>query len=112
MNRTEHILSVIAEEGGEVAKEISKANRFGLDDQLTTDPHGERGTTGPTNREKIQAEFIDMLGAYQLAVKAGIMPSLGLDQLPPWVVEKMASKVARVEAYMVYAVRVGALQED
>jgi len=109
MNRTEHILTVIAEEGGEVAKEISKANRFGIDDQLTLDPYGPRGTTGPTNRAKIEAEFIDMLGAYQLAVDDGILSPLGLDQLPSWVVDRMSAKAGRIEAYMDYAKRVGSL---
>lgn len=53
MNATEHLLVCLAEECGEVAKECSKALRFGLDDQVTLNPYGPRGTEGPTVREKI-----------------------------------------------------------
>ncbi len=111
MNKSEHILTVIGEEGGEVAKEISKALRFGLDDRVTLDPHGPRGTEGPTNREKISAEFIDMLGAYQLAVMEGILPDIGLANLPVNIKEMMKAKANRIRSYMDYAVRVDALTD-
>lgn len=110
MNTTEHLLTCLAEEGGEVGKECHKALRFGLDDQVTLDPHGPRGTTGPTNRAKIRMEFIDMLGTYQILVKAGVLEDLGLDTLPYWVTRLMEKKAERVSAYMDYAGRVGALQ--
>lgn len=111
MNRTEHILVCIAEEGGEVAKEVSKALRFGLDDQLTLDPHGPRGTEGPTNRAKITTEFIDMLGAYQLAVMEGILPDIGLSRLPADTKHLMTIKAAKIRSYMDYAARVDALSD-
>lgn len=110
MNRSEHIITVLAEEGGEVSKECHKALRFGLDDQVTLDPYGPRGTTGPTNRAKIEAEFIDMLGIYQMAVAEGLLPDLGLTDLPYWVCQRMIAKAQRVEAYMAYASRIGALE--
>ena len=66
-----------SEEGGEVAKECHKSLRFGLDDQVTMDPHGPRGTTGPSNRAKIRTEFIQMLGVYQMLVKAGVLELMG-----------------------------------
>lgn len=110
MNRENHILTCLAEECGEVAKEVHKSLRFGLDDQLTMDPNGPRGTAGPTNRAKIEAEFVDLLGAYQKAVREGIVPDVGLERLPYWVTERMEKKSAKIEAYMGYAARVGALE--
>lgn len=112
MNRTEHILTCLGEEGVEVAKEAHKANRFGLDDKLTRDPNGPRGTEGPTTRDKIVEEFIDMLGAYQKAVDEGLLPDIGLARLPDDVTAQMARKGERIEAFMGYAARVGTLNED
>lgn len=109
MNRTEHILTCLSEEGGEVGKEVSKALRFGLDDQLTMDPNGPRGTEGPTNRQKIAGEFVDMLGVYQKLVKEGVLPDLGLDRLPVDILERMNRKSEKVESYIGYAKRVGTI---
>lgn len=107
MNRIEHILTCLGEEGGEVAKEVCKALRFGLDDQLTIDPHGPRGTEGPTNRQKIAGEFVDMLGVYQKLVREGVLPDLGLDRLPHNILDQMLRKSDKVESYIGYAKRVG-----
>lgn len=104
MNATNHLLTVLAEEGGEVAKECHKALRFGLDDKVTLDPGGPRGTTGPTNREKIICELNDVLGVAQMLVENGILPSDWQDQAAQ---EQKKRKVSR---YMDYARRVGALE--
>ncbi len=109
MNRHEHILTVLAEEGGEVAKECHKALRFGLDDQLTMNPDGPRGTEGPTNREKIGQEMTDLLGIYRMAVLEGLVPDLGIIVTRPDVAEAMDRKAEKVEAFMRYARRVDAL---
>jgi len=106
MNATNHLLAVLAEEGGEVGKECHKAQRFGLDDKVTLDPQGPRGTTGPTNREKIVAELNDMLGVVQMLVDRGVLPANWQDKAAQ---ERKAMKVAR---YMDYAVRVGALEPN
>lgn len=109
MNKSEHLLTIVAEECAEVQKEISKALRFGLDDKLTLDPDGPRGTEGPTNRQKIAEEFLDLLGAYQEAVSEGILPDLMLYSLPLGVVSRMRKKSSRIRSYMRYALRVGTL---
>lgn len=105
MNKEEHLLACLAEECGEVAKECHKAQRFGIKDQVTLDPLGPRGTTGPTNREKIISELNDLMGVVQMCIDAGILP-------PNW--EDFVAqdrKMTRVAQYMDYAVRVGALQQ-
>jgi NTP pyrophosphatase (non-canonical NTP hydrolase) len=103
MDEIEHLLVCLAEECGEVAKEVCKALRFGLDDQVTRDPHGPRGTNGPTNREKIVAELNDLLGVVAMLRERKVFPLDWEDG------EAAMKKMDRVEAFMGYARRVGAL---
>lgn len=104
MTENEHLLTVLGEEGGEVAKEVSKALRFGLEDKLTLDPAGPRGTEGPTNAEKIVNELNDLLGVARMLVARGVIPE-------NWQSEaRQQRKIERVTAYMLYARRVGALE--
>jgi len=103
MDSTEHLLTCLAEECGEVAKECAKALRFGLDDQVTLNPHGPRGTTGPTNREKIVDELNDLLGVVIMLTQRGILPENWQD------FARQDAKTHKVARYMDYAVRVGAL---
>jgi NTP pyrophosphatase (non-canonical NTP hydrolase) len=103
MNATEHLLTVLGEECGEIAKEVSKSLRFGLDDKLTLDPDGPRGTEGPTNREKIVSELNDLVGVVRLLVAHEIIS-------PDWSTpSKQEAKMKKVVAYMGYARKTGAL---
>ena len=103
MNVTEHLLTCLAEEGGEVSKECHKALRFGLDDKLTLDPHGPRGTQGLTNREKLIDELNDLLGVVMMLTDRGIIPKDWQDPA------KQDAKTHKVARYMDYALRVGSL---
>lgn len=103
MNITEHLLACLAEECGEVAKECMKSLRFGLDDQVTLDPSGPRGTEGPTNREKIVEELNDLMAVVKQLVAQGIIPEDWQDA------RREERKQERVFRYMQYAHRVGAL---
>ena len=106
MNTTEHLLTCLAEECAEVAKECGKALRFGTDDKITMDPKGPRGTEGPTNAEKIAAELCDLFAVAQMLTDKGVLPG-------PWYsAEKANAKKRKVESYMDYARRVGALENS
>lgn len=104
MNKVEHILTCLAEECGEVAKEVHKSLRFGLDDKLTTNPDGPRGSDGPTNREKLAQELNDLMGVVSMLVEEGVLPD-------NWSSPKLhQNKAVKVKQYMRYAERVGALK--
>jgi hypothetical protein len=104
MNYTEHLLTCLAEECGEVAKEAHKALRFGLYDQVTINPNGPRGTTGPNNKEKIVEELNDLMGVVRMLETCGALPRDWQDA------ELQDRKVWKVSAFMGYARRVGALE--
>lgn len=104
MKTEEHLLTKLIEECGEVAKECCKALTFGLDDKVTIDPNGPRGTTGPTNREKIVHELNDLIGVVNMLSRIGILPHNWQDA------EKQAKKDHKVSLFMGYARRVGALE--
>ena len=105
MNQIEHLLVCLAEECNEVAKEVSKALRFGLDDKLTKDPFGPRGTEGPTNAEKIALELNDLMAVWAMLRESGALPPAQWDDQ-----SMQKGKKIRVRNYMRYAAHIGALQ--
>lgn len=104
MNFYEYLLTCTAEEGGEISKECHKALRFGLDDKITLDPRGPRGTTGPTNREKLISELNDLLGVVAMLEDYDLIPTSWRDPVA------QDNKRKKVLAYAQYAARVGAMQ--
>lgn len=98
MNVGEHLLTVLSEECGEVAHDVSKALRFGLDDVNCLTPGG------PTNRERICRELNQLFAAIELCQESGLLPPVILDR------EIIESKKSAVAKYMVYAQEKGALQ--
>jgi hypothetical protein len=89
VNRDEHLLVILAEECAEVAKETSKAIRFGMDEMMPGQPK--------TNRERVLAELQDLWAAVEM---------LGLQQVDRPAIER---KKARVEEFMRYAEKCGTL---
>jgi hypothetical protein len=97
MTENQNALLVFAEELAEVAVElltlqnnVSKAIRFGLD---------EKQDFTTSNRERISAEWNDLLGTVEVLAKRGI-------ELKPDVAA-IAAKVAKVERYKNYSQQLG-----
>jgi len=96
MNIPEHLLTCLAEEGGEITQAATKALRFGLLDY----PH----EGAPNNTEQIVAELNDLLGVARLLVARGVLP-------PDWQSEdKQKAKMVKVTNSMGYAQSLGTLQ--
>lgn len=66
MTRTEHLLTILAEECVEVAQRVSKALRFGLEEVQPGQPF--------TNAERIMQEVNDLKAAVQMLQKDGSLP--------------------------------------
>ncbi len=96
MNTIEHLLTCLAEEGGEIVQDVTKALRFGLLDRP--------GAGAPTNTDCLVNELNDLLGVAQLLVDHGVLPC-------DWQSEaKIAAKMSKVERWMGYAKSVETLQ--
>lgn len=97
MNRQEHLLVILAEEAAEIAQQVSKILRFGIDEQRDF----------PTsNRERLQGEFNDLLAVVEV-----LKDDHGIDlHRDP---DLIAKKKAKVVKYMVYAeVECGTLDDE
>lgn len=94
MNRTEHLLSCLAEECAEVAQRVSKALRFGLDEVQPGQPL--------TNAQRIGQEFADLLAVVEMLEDEGAMDR-------PTDTHAIERKKAKVLAFMEYAEQCGAL---
>lgn len=87
MNEREYLLTCLAEECSEVAKCVSKALRFGLDD-------AEPGQA-LNNRERITEELFDLNAVATLCERAGLI----LGVLPnERAIQRKADKIERFKA--------------
>jgi hypothetical protein len=90
MNRTEHLLSCLAEECAEVSQRVSKALRFGLDERQEGQPDD--------NAERIRLEMYDLIAVYLIAETEGLLPPLHLDgEIRNMIVKR---KRAKIEKFM------------
>ena len=101
MNRTEHLLVVLSEECSEVAKEVSKALRFGLDD---CNPNVILAEADITNSERITKEVADFIGIVEMLYDEGII------KRP--ILYDIEEKKKKVEKYLKYAATSGTLQHE
>lgn len=101
MNRTEHLLSCLAEECCEIGQRVSKALRFGLDEV--------QPGQGLTNGQRIIEEYNDLRGVMQMLEDEGILDS-STDYHT--LSATMQAKKAKVEKFMRYAAEQGALQGE
>ena len=95
MNRTEHLLTCLAEECAEVQQAVAKALRFGLDD-------GYPGTTR-TNADDIAKELNDVLAV------AALLQEEGVNLFGMFNKQHTIEKQAKVQHYMEYAEQRGTL---
>jgi adenylosuccinate lyase len=95
VTRTEHLLTIMAEECSEVAQRVSKALRFGVSEvqpgQLLT------------NAERIAAEFRDLLAAYEMLNEEGVLPSHGLYNPSGITQDALNAKKAKVEKFLTFS---------
>lgn len=99
MNKQEHLMTVFAEELGELAteildlqKQVFKALRFGIDEQRDL----------PTsNRERIQSEWNDLLGCIDK------LKEVGIELYPD--AEAIEAKKTKIDKYCQYAKEQGTL---
>lgn len=102
MKRAEYLLSVLGEEGSEVAHRVSKALRFGVDEVQPGQPD--------TNGERIRFEVYDVIASYLIAAAEN-------DDLPPLHLDRdiisqiTATKRAKIERFMAISRAQGVLQD-
>lgn len=94
MNRTEHLLSILAEECAEVAQRVTKALRFGLTEVQSGQPL--------TNAQRITYELGDLMGMVDMLESEGHIESPSD--------EAIAKKRVAVEKYLKLSASVGTLE--
>lgn len=97
MNRTEHLLSCLAEECTEVGQRVSKALRFGLAEVQPGQPL--------SNAERIAGELVDLLAV------VGMLENEGIIEVPRDQVA-INRKKDKVRKFMAYAEQCGALVDN
>lgn len=96
MNRTEHLLMILAEECAEVAQRVSKALRFGLDE---VQPGQDL-----SNEQRIWAEMNDLAGVGEMLIAARGAGGICRDAI--------AAKKAKVEKFLCYSAECGTLRDS
>jgi hypothetical protein len=98
MNTIQHLMTVLGEEGAEIAQDASKCNRFGCNDRNFLNP------TGPTNTERLVNELNDLIGVVEMLIAHGVLPEDWMSR------QKIEAKKEKVFNCMEYARKVGALE--
>lgn len=102
MDRAEYLLSIVGEEGSEVAHRTSKAMRFGLDEIQPGQPD--------TNGERLRFEVYDVITTYLIAAEENDgLPPLHLD--PDIIAQVTATKRAKIEKFMAISREQGTLSD-
>ncbi len=95
MNRIEHLLVIFAEECSEVAQEVSKALRFGVNEQRDL----------PTsNLDRIKKEFSQLLAMREMLETEGVVINIDF--------KVIRDKKAKVEEYLLYSKECGTLSAN
>lgn len=104
MTRTEHLLTILAEECAEVAQRASKAIRFGL---AEVQPGQDK-----TNARRLMDEVNDFLATYQMIAGPVVSPTTPLFQGDPneWMAA-IKAKQDKIESFLNYSAKCGTLEE-
>jgi hypothetical protein len=97
MNRTEHLLTILAEECCEVAQRATKALRFGLDEVQPDQTE--------SNAERMLAEYCDLIAMMEMLEMEGLLSRFG----PGKTAILIRDKKAKVEKFIAYSARLGVL---
>jgi len=98
MTRTEHLLTILAEECNEVAQRVTKALRFGL----TEVQSGQ----SDNNAERMAAEMADLVAVWEMLVDAGLVwPLYCLS-------DRIHGKKNKIHTYLEYSRTCGTLEGD
>lgn len=98
MTRTEHLLTILAEECSEVAQRVSKALRFGLDEVQAGQPLG--------NADRILEELHDLFAVAAILQAEGVIGPF----VPP--AEKVSRKLEKIEGYFAISRYQGVLSHE
>lgn len=103
MNKMEHLLTILAEECGELSQRATKALRFGLNEVQKDQPY--------TNARRILYEYNDLVAVINMLHRDGAfhgsMPSDGM-----YSEAMMKEKYDKVQKYLAYAREIGTLSES
>jgi hypothetical protein len=98
MNRKEHLLTIAAEECGEVAQRLTKILRFGI---FETQPGQDKD-----NNYRFYQELADLEATVELLEKEGILIYPGEDMMLKW----KQKKVENIEHFLEYSKTQGTLK--
>ncbi len=102
MTRTEHLLTILAEECSEVAQRVSKALRFGIDE---VQPGQEL-----TNADRITYEMVDLVAVFDMLCEAGVLPFI---HRPAFNENAgIAAKKAKVEKFLAFSAGRGLVDDE
>lgn len=95
LNKEQLLLVQLGEEGAEIAQAVSKALRFGLEDDYKD---------GPTNKQKLTQEVADLIAVFNKLVMLGILDDITHNQL--------LAKYDKIDKYLEYSKNIGVLNNE
>ncbi len=96
MNRSEHLFTIVGEEGSEIAQRASKVARFGITEV-------QPGQT-LDNRARLLGEFADLCGALELA-----FPGSDIVEMVTVLRPDIDAKKVKIEKFLEYSKQQGTL---
>lgn len=98
MNLSEHLFTIVGEEGAEITQRASKIVRFGL---LEIEPGQQRD-----NRARLLGEFADMCGALELA-----LPGSDIVEMVQALRPEIDAKKTKIKKFLDYSKGQGTLRD-